>query len=373
MADSVRSSDPLDRQATDGRLIALVDDGALPSERHAAAWVAATASPSAADWRAFLDRTLMGIGAALLISGVIYFFAFNWDELGRLSRFALLGGGVLIGAVLAARLGLDGLPGKLSLSGAAVLAGVLFAIQDQAYQVGTEWTLFALWAVLILPWVFAARFPPLWVILFVIFNVTLGLWWTTVPSERPALAIPAASFGVLNAVLLLAWELAERRWTWARSPARWVPRLLGLAVLIAVTIAVIIEMFEPTVEQLIEGGGIAESPLLGWVPTVPGGLWIAVIIGVVFVYRGFQKDLFMLAAAALSALFIVNLELGRWLFTDVINTENDVEVAASLLLVTVTLTIQAVLFAAWLRLENRRSFGSSDDAPGDDAAEEAGS
>lgn len=356
-AASSSSPDPLARTATDSRLLTLVRDGVLPAGRFPAAWSAATTSPPAAVWRRFFDYTLMGLGAALVLAGVIYFFAFNWDELGRLSRFTLLGAGVAIGAGLAYRWGLDGLAGRLALTAAAVLAGVLLAIQDQAYQIGTEWTLFLLWGVLIVPWVVAARFPPLWVILFAIVNVMLGLWWTTVPSEEPDLSIPILSFGVLNGLFLTGWEVAERRLAWSRSAMRWVPRLLGLATILPLTLATVMKMFAGSIL-----GDEPNAGLLGWLATPAGALWLIAILLFFALYSGAGRafgrvahDLFQLAVAALSAIAIANLELWRWVYENVIDTSDDGEVAVTLLLIAVTLTIQAVLFAAWLRAEARRA------------------
>src|SRR4029453_15399686 len=50
--------------------------------------------PLADDWRRWLDQALMALGAALLCAGVIVFFAFNWQDLHKFSKFALLAGAV---------------------------------------------------------------------------------------------------------------------------------------------------------------------------------------------------------------------------------------------------------------------------------------
>ncbi len=216
---------------------------------------------------------------------------------------------------------------------------------------------------------FTARFPPLWVILFVIMNVTLGLWWTTVPSEEPDFTIPVTSFGVLNGLLLAGWEIAERRLGWARSPSRWVPRLVGLAMLLPLTLATVIAMFEPSIRSDLGGGSVEGMLLLGWLTTPAGALWLIAILGIFALYSGrrfgrLAHDLFLLAGAAASVLVIANIELGRWIFDVVIDTSNDGEVAVTMLLIAITLTIQAVLFAAWLRAENRRAVDDGDEEVG---------
>jgi uncharacterized membrane protein len=39
--------------------------------------------PGAGDWRRFLDQLLAFVGATMLAASVVFFFAYNWHELGR--------------------------------------------------------------------------------------------------------------------------------------------------------------------------------------------------------------------------------------------------------------------------------------------------
>ncbi|MEG0885322.1 MAG: DUF2157 domain-containing protein, partial [Janthinobacterium sp.] len=97
----------------------------------------------------WLPRGVAVLGAALLGMGLIFWVAANWEDLGRMGRFALLQG-----VLAAACVGAFAVPkARVPLLLVAVLAiGGLFAYFGQTYQTGADpWQLFALWAVLALP------------------------------------------------------------------------------------------------------------------------------------------------------------------------------------------------------------------------------
>ena len=92
------------------------------------------------------------------------FFAFNWSAIGRLGKM-----GLIAAAIAACALGALPDPRRLLsrvlllLLSASVLVGALLAVFGQAYQSGADpWSMFATWALLILPWTLAACFRPLW-------------------------------------------------------------------------------------------------------------------------------------------------------------------------------------------------------------------
>ena len=66
----------------------------------------AGALPDALEWRSFLDRLLLFGGTVLVAAGVIFFLAFNWNDLGRMFKFALVEAlivAALLGSYLPAR------------------------------------------------------------------------------------------------------------------------------------------------------------------------------------------------------------------------------------------------------------------------------
>ncbi len=76
------------------------EQGRIAPGKLRAALEAGGALPGAAEWRRFLDRLLLWMGAVMLAAGVIFFFAFNWAEMGRLAKIGLVEAPVVVALVL---------------------------------------------------------------------------------------------------------------------------------------------------------------------------------------------------------------------------------------------------------------------------------
>ena len=312
--------DVLDQTATPGRLRQLLRQGILDAEAYERALALAGITPDGSAWRRFLDRLLAGLGAALVLSGIIFFFAYNWADLHRFAKFALLEVTLLIAVALAWRTGPDSHGGRAALIGAAVLPGVLLALYGQTYQTGADsYGLFLTWGLLIIPWVLIGRSAALWLLLLVLSNLALMMWWTGVfrPPEWMGFtqeALPLFGLGfafmdpdlallavALNAAALVAYEGMFVRIEWLSG--RWLPRLVTLAVLAILTVPVMRAIFESHPAAL----SVRVSPMV-WLSITALGVWA---------YRNWRRDLFMLAALTLEAIVIVtaflikHLEMGR--------------------------------------------------------------
>jgi hypothetical protein len=160
-----------------------------------------------------------------------FFFAFNWDGLGRLQKLGLLQGGTLLCLIGGQVVGFKRIGGQLLLTGAAVSIGVGFAVFGQVYQTGADaFGFFAVWALCILPWVIAGAFAPLWVLWTTLVNLTLFFFWDQVGQFH---AIEYTYICLLltavNGSGLLALESLGRRYDWLRG--RWLRALYLLATL----------------------------------------------------------------------------------------------------------------------------------------------
>lgn len=189
------------------------------------------------DWRVFLTKLAWGLVVLLLASGLVTWIAANWENWGHVAKFALAQGAVLVSAGLALLFrrrsggwGHDlGVPAALT-GLAAVATGGLLALIGQTYQTGADpWQLFALWTVLIIPWVFTVRSVFLSVLWLVLINTALYLWidvarlgWFGRSYTTQTLLALA-----VNALLLLA---AETIWRARHDPWRIVPRVAAIAV-----------------------------------------------------------------------------------------------------------------------------------------------
>jgi hypothetical protein len=86
-ASSPRPS-PLERKASSEQLERLAQKGYLNLPGLERALTLAGYIPGLEAWRKFLDYTLLALGVAFALSGVIFFFAFNWAEMHRFLKFS---------------------------------------------------------------------------------------------------------------------------------------------------------------------------------------------------------------------------------------------------------------------------------------------
>lgn len=143
--------------------------------------LAATLSrPAKKEWFSFISQFLMWSGAVAIAVGMIFFFAFNWDAMGRFAKFGLLEAIMLVAAFIYSRLDCQRTSSQVSLMGMALLTGALLALTGQTYQTGADsWQLFAVWAVLIIPWAAVGRSSTLWLLWIGLVNLTLMLYLST--------------------------------------------------------------------------------------------------------------------------------------------------------------------------------------------------
>jgi uncharacterized membrane protein len=293
------TKDLLDLDATPERLQALAAAGVLPPQAMDRALELAVASPPRPWWRRFLSTTLLGLGALLVLSGVIYFFAFNWAALHRFGKFGLLMGAIAAAALTAWHLG-ERAAGQFALLFAAVLVGPLLAVYGQAYQTGADpYELFLGWGVLVLPWVILARFGPLWLFELVLANTAAVLFWDQVlDNANPAalqLTLAALNGGAWIVHELLAW----RQVSWLQG--RWLPRVLAVMALFPLMIAA---------EEMALDLEVDNGPL----QAVCTALLAGALVGMYAFHRQVRSELFFLTLGAACVLTLVTTLVGHGVF-----------------------------------------------------------
>lgn len=212
------------------------------------------------DWWAWANRALLLVGSCLLLSGIVFFFAFNWAEMRAFLKFALIEL-AMAGCLLAAwRVGIDRLGGKVLLLSASFLVGVFLAVYGQVYQTGADaYELFAGWAALIAGWVFLSRFAGLWVTWLALVQLAITLFWRqNVALEEDSLSSLCLVLAGVNGVALAAREIMVLRGTEWASPG-WVRWILWAALLGCLTIptSVLILLPQPGVLS-----GVAAAALI---------------------------------------------------------------------------------------------------------------
>lgn len=290
----------MDISANHHRIIRLVEQGHIPTEKLEQALTVSRVYPDSRAWRTFIDHLFLWLGGLALAFAVLFFVAYNWSELGRLFRFALLEVLVIAAIVGYWKLGTERAAGKVALLGGTIALGVLLALYGQTYQTGADpWQLFFNWSLLVLPWVLVGRFAPLWLVWLALVNLSVTLYFTTFPGAFGLLLSGGSGmYWVLflfNTTALVLWEGAATRWSFMAR--RWAIRLLALA-----------SGFSMTWLALI---GIVDSLLAERSGLLAGVVWLLWLAGMGRVYRYKIQDLFMLTICCLSAIVVLTTFLAR--------------------------------------------------------------
>ena len=309
--------------------IAFVEQGQIaPADASKAAAVAGV-FPSGSHWSRFLDFLLLCLGGLSLAFSVLLFVAFNWSELGRLARFALVESAMVLAFAGYWLAGRNALAAQVALLATGLILGGLLALFGQTYQTGADpWQLFFTWMLLLTPFALIGRFAVLWIVWAILANLSLALYMQ-----------PTGTFGgtdvyrqllwlqfALNGSLLCVWEGLTGRLHWLSQ--RWGPRLLAIASSLALTFQVI--------DSIVGDSGL-------WLPAL---VWALAMTFVVGSYRYLRQDLFMLtlAAASITAV-IVSLIVEYVMF--------DIDSSGGFLLIAITLIVTSTLAVNWLRSVHR--------------------
>jgi hypothetical protein len=244
------------------------------------------------NWGAWISLLLLVIGMSLMLSGIVYFFAFNWTKITpeiKLGSIQL----AILGCVGASYFhNLSRLYGKIMLLSASVLVGVFLAVFGQIYQTGADsYNLFMMWALLILPWVILSEFAALWLVWIVITNVFLMLYWSqaALPDRESEMMI-VSYLAILNSAFLGLREFfVGQGKKWLQD--RWTRAILVGPILVYALI--------PTIELIVNPSRATHAIFLGAV--------LSAIIHAVFyvVYRYKIPDMRGLAATILSGCIIL--------------------------------------------------------------------
>ena len=200
-------------------------------------------------WRQWALRALLVLGAAHLLAGVVFFFAYNWDELGPFARFGLLQGALIVALIAAFAAGLHRPAGQALLIAASVVTGVLFAVIGQVYQTGADaWELFVAWSILVLPWVLASRSSVHWFLWGALALTAISTYGGQV--LVPLGVIKAHDFTALVGGLVIGFLALYEFVVWAGSEwlrERWLRvslALVGLAILVVPAIGFVLDRDE---------------------------------------------------------------------------------------------------------------------------------
>lgn len=250
----------------------------------------AEAEPKSAEWINFLKIALLWSAIVSVCCGVIFFFAYNWQDMSRFTKFALVEAAMLIATLAYIRITSTKLLTAATLMGMSLFTGALLALVGQTYQTGADpWQLFATWALLMLPWAIIARASSLWILWVVLVNLSVSLYlevshgiFGILINEEVGLWI----FAILNTALLCAFEYRS----FVRNNLkdnRYVNQLLAIAAGTATSFLALWAIFEYKVG------------LSGFIFYL---IWIA---SAFYIYRYQVRDLFILSMGSLSVIIVL--------------------------------------------------------------------
>ena len=264
-------------------LLNWVAAGVLPPKHLEQALEVAQARPDRARTLVFLDRLLL-IGALLsACSGVIFFFAYNWDALSRLQRFTLAQVLLALPLLVLLRYPLQHWIAQSGVFASALLLGALLALVGQTYQTGADtFELFLFWGLLLVPWAVLGRNLAVAGLIVLLLNVALVLACQTFTQLNPDLR-----FVLLLGMNLLFW-LPVARLDWSGKRLLW---HAANAVLISVLLIIatgwsLLAVFDSSVRI---------HPWLGHLVWL---LLLALLL-VLYAWRSFQRSLLVLLLLAL--------------------------------------------------------------------------
>lgn len=187
-----------------------------------------------AKWLRFIDICLMCLGIVFTVAGIIFFFAYNWQDMHKFFKLGMIQM-LLIGAIaLVLFTKFDLLIKNCILCGASFLTGALFSVYGQIYQTGANaYDFFLGWTVFITLWAVVSRFAPLWLLLISLVDITILLYANQVARGWSAPLLFCILF-VVNTTCLLGFICFKYRDT-----PRWFLKILAISSVCWSTISIV--------------------------------------------------------------------------------------------------------------------------------------
>ena len=287
----------------------------------------------------FLKIVLVWLGATALVLALLFFMAFNWHELGRISKFMMIE--AIMATLIIFYIFLDNYKfiQQVLLMILTVVLGILLALIGQTYQTGADpWQLFAFWAFFMSPWAVVARFSGIWLLWIVLLNLSTILYY-----QKFDLSILMFSRGVdelvllifaLNSFLWIIWALLSKKYSAFQD--RFIINILAFLSFFTIS-TLFIKTFDLSFHF---------NALNKWFPL----LYIVFMASVYYLYRVRTLNIYMMSLYALS-LFLVSLNI-LIPFIIMALASNIILLLLSLLVLIVGLTI---LMVSWLKSLKRSS------------------
>jgi uncharacterized membrane protein len=246
-----------------------------------------------ASWAKFIDIVLISLGAAFCLAGVIFFFAYNWDDLHKFAKLCIIGALIIACTLAAIVIKQHQLVKNLLLTAASILVGVLFSVFGQIYQTGADaYDFFLGWTIFTALWALVSGFEVLWLIWLVLANATFVFYVDQAGPGWGAVTV-CLIMAVFSSAIILSLRLLSQAGK-ITQPADWFLKTLALGIAGCFTISVI-------------SGVLGHYP-----PHVYSSMLIAALIYFGGAYYSIRiKSLYYLCLVAISTIFIIAIMLGE--------------------------------------------------------------
>lgn len=180
-------------------------------------------------WLRFSEVLTLSLGAGLLLSGIIFFFAYNWETIHRFVKMGIVAALLLSTFVAVVKVPMRDWVRNITIFSMCILVGAFLALFGQIYQTGADsYTLFLSWAICIVVWVVVADFYPLWVFFIGLTMLAYGL--------SPFVKLGFTDFVVITSLFILFFEFSPKLIPHKSVAPKWFMTLLFS---VAYTLAVI--------------------------------------------------------------------------------------------------------------------------------------
>lgn len=245
------------------------------------------------EWKEFIELFFLILGSGLFVTGIVFFFAYNWAELSKMAKFATLGTLLCVSVGLSIYPNLKVLYRQIALIASSMLVGVLYAIFGQEYQTGANaYDFFFAWLLSITIWTLVSKSAFQWLFFAVLANTTLYLYLNQVVNIDTFMT-STLFLWLLNIILLLI-PVGVNKWIKPLVIANWYSKTLLTVTTLIATSMIINVVFSSifTIEDELS---------IYFISTLFSLVWL----GALYWYSSRKYDFFALCLLAISTYCIV--------------------------------------------------------------------
>ena len=250
------------------------------------------------EWNRFLSIFLLAAGIGFTVPGIIFFFAYNWNDLPKFAKLGIVEVLLVSSVLLTVFTRWSRLVKQILLTGATFLIGTLFAVFGQIYQTGADaYDLLLGWTLFTILWAVAARFAPLWLTFIGLLCTTIWLYniqIATRGSWEMILLANAVTWICALATVITEWMSIKGS---LNKQNRWFVSLLSLATIVHSSYLIMAAIADASflmTSAICEEKAIIVS-LISTILIFSAGIW--------FGWK--EKNLFYLAAIPFATLMIL--------------------------------------------------------------------